>query len=77
VTTKLGAALREKFGDPKKLLEALGLDESVLNARKTERSMSTKPTRLGPMPVLMNTARAVNPLLALDAKVGLRAIVAG
>jgi hypothetical protein len=76
VTTKLGAALREKFGDPKKLLEALGLDESVLDARKTERHMATKPTRLA-YAVLMNTARAVNPLLALDAKVDYAPIVAG
>ena len=75
MTTKLGAALREKFGDPKKLLEALGLDESVLDARKTERSMS-KPTRLA-YAVLMNTATAVNPLLAMDAKVNYAPIVAG
>ena len=67
MTTKLGAALREKFGDPKKLLEALGLDESVLDARKTEKTMS-KPTRLA-YAVLMNTAAAVNPLLAMDKKV--------
>jgi hypothetical protein len=76
VTTKLGAALREKFGDPKKLLEALGLDESVLDARKTERPMSTKPTRLA-YAVLMNTAAAVNPLLAMDAKVNYAPLVAG
>jgi hypothetical protein len=76
VTTKLGAALREKFGDPKKLLEALGLDESVLDARKTESHMSTKPTRLA-YAVLMNTARAVNPLLAFDAQVDYAPIVAG
>jgi hypothetical protein len=77
VTTRIGAALREKFGnDPKKLLEALGLDESVLNSRKTERAMSTKPTRLA-YAVLMNTAAAVNPLLAFDAKVDYSPIVAG
>jgi hypothetical protein len=77
VTTKLGAALREKFGgDPKKLLEVLGLDESVLNERKTEMSMSTKPTRLA-YAVLMNTAAAVNPLLAFDKKVDYAPIVAG
>ena len=77
MTTKIGAALRERFGnDPKKLLEALGLDESVLKARNTESHMPTKPTRLA-YAVLMNTARAVNPLLALDAKVDYSPIVAG
>jgi hypothetical protein len=76
VTTKLGAALKAKFGDPKKLLEALGLDESVIDARRTESHMSTKPTRLA-YAVLMNTARAVNPLLALDAKIDYSPIVAG
>ncbi len=77
MTTRLGAALREKFGnDPKKLLEALGLDESVLDARTTERPMSTKPTRLA-YAVLMNTAAAVNPMLALDAKVDYAPLVDG
>jgi hypothetical protein len=76
VTTKLGAALKAKFGnDPKKLLQALGLDESLISdARRTESPM--KPTRLA-YAVLMNTAAAINPLLAFDKQVDYSPIIAG
>ena len=73
--SKLLDELRKKYPTAKEAIRALGLDENLLNdMRKTENTM--KPTRLA-YAVLMNTARAVNPLLALDAKVDYSPIVAG
>lgn len=64
--TPLGKALREKYRTPEKAMEALGLDAALL---KTEHQMSkAKPTRLA-AGLLLRTASAVNPLLAMDAKI--------
>ncbi len=65
--SKLLDELRKKYPTAKEAIRALGLDENLLNdMRKTEKTM--KPTRLA-YAVLMNTAAAVNPLLAMDKKV--------
>jgi hypothetical protein len=71
--TKLGDALREKFrGDPKAVLLALGLDQSLLK----ENRMTAKPTRLANV-ALQLTAAAIKPFLAKDAKINLMPIFAG
>ena len=66
--TKLGAALREKFPDPKSALLALGLDASLLTTENT--SMTAKPTRLAAT-LLALTASHIKPVLAKDAKIDL------
>lgn len=64
--TPLGKALRAKYRTPQEAVRALGLDEALL---RTEQQMSTKkPTRLA-AGLLLRTASAVNPLLAMDARI--------
>lgn len=72
--TALMAALRKKYRSPKDALEALGLDESLLISR--ENLMSKKPTRIAALATGL-TARAINPLLAMDKKVDLMPIFGG
>ena len=85
--SKLVAALREKFPTRQKLLEALGVDEALLadeiaRSRKLahdskENVMTTPaPTRIAYL-ALTRTATAVNPLLAMDAKVDYAPIFKG
>src|ERR1017187_3614167 len=69
--TAVMAALRKKYRSPKDALEALGLDESLLISR--ENLMSKKPTRIAALATRL-TARAINPLLAMDKKVDLMPI---
>jgi hypothetical protein len=59
------AALKAKGMTPREAMKLFGLDEALLTR---ENIMTTKPTRLAAA-ALRLTARAVNPLLAMDAKV--------
>ena len=72
--SKLGAALRQKFEKPEDVIKALGLDESLLKEAKGNKMR--KPTRLE-YAVLKMTARAINPLLATDAKINYGPILKG
>jgi hypothetical protein len=81
----LADALRKKFGDPAKVIAALGLDQQVLEEATREASRlaldsakerRTMPTRLEHLTVT-RLARAINPLLAMDAKVEYGPLTAG
>jgi hypothetical protein len=68
---KLGDALRKKYKTPRAALRALGLDEKLLDAAQIAfdgAQTMKKPTRLEFL-ATTRIARAVNPLLAFDAKV--------
>lgn len=66
--TKLLAALREKYPDPRAALRALGLDENLArDALSTERDQMAKPTRLANTALQLTTAM-IRPLMAKDAK---------
>lgn len=67
-------ALRKRFKSPREVIEQLGLDESLLTRENL--MATTKPTRLANV-ALRLTARAVNPLLAMDAKVDYAPIFKG
>jgi len=70
--SKLGTALRKKFGDdPKKVIQALGLDASILSDLSTEKN--DMPTRLANT-ALQLTAAMIRPVLAKDAKIDLMPI---
>ena len=76
---KLSDALRKKFKTPRAALRALGLDEKLLDAAQIAfdgAQKMKKPTRLE-YAVLMRTAAAINPLLAMDAKVNFGPIFKG
>lgn len=66
----IGAALRKKFRTPREALQALGLDESLLDITRLafDGANNMTPTRLEYLAVT-RAARALNPLLAFDAKV--------
>jgi hypothetical protein len=67
----IGAALRKKFRTPREALQALGLDESLLDVPPRlafDGANPMNPTRLEYLAVT-RAARALNPLLAFDAKV--------
>ena len=71
--SKLGDALRERFGnDPRKVIEALGLDAAVLK----ETEMATKPTKFASMALEM-TVPFIRPFLAKDAKIDLGPVFNG
>lgn len=77
--SKLGDALRKKYRTPREALKALGLDEKLLDSTNIAFDGApnmTKPTRLE-YAALMRTAKAVNPLLAMDAKVNYAPIFKG
>jgi hypothetical protein len=66
---KIADELRKKFKSPREAIAALGLDESLLDVKRLALDGARKmPTRLEAL-ALRLTARAVNPLLAFDAKV--------
>jgi hypothetical protein len=75
--TTLGEALRAKYKSPRAAMEALGLDAALLGASKQETkrmpATAVRPTRIAAM-TLGFTARAVRPLLAMDAKIELMPI---
>jgi hypothetical protein len=79
--TSIGAELRKRFQNPREALKALGLDESLLDVSRLAldgaKNMTKKlPTRIEAA-ALRFTARAVNPLLAMDKKVEYGPIFAG
>ena len=86
MSNKLAEALRKKFGSPKALAEALGVDENLLKvaadkarlklAQDSKETGMTKPTRLEYL-LVTRTARALNPQLAFDAKVDYGPVFAG
>lgn len=68
---KLGDELRKKYRTPREALLALGLDEKLLDVNRLAfdgAKHMTTPTRLEYLAVT-RAARAINPLLAFDAKV--------
>lgn len=71
-TSRIGAALREKFRTPQAAIKALGLDENLLSTENN----TMKPTRLANAALQM-TAAFIKPMLAKDAKVDLMPIFAG
>ena len=85
-TNKLADALKQKFGSPKALAAALGLDEELLKsaaekaraklAQDSKETSMSKPTRLEYL-LVTRTARALNPQLAFDAKVDYSPVFAG
>jgi hypothetical protein len=76
--TKIADELRKRFKEPGDVLTALGLDKNVLkdardSTKRTRLATDSKenavtPTRIAYL-ALTKTAAAVNPLLALDAKI--------
>lgn len=83
--SKLADELRKKFKDPRKVIAALGLDERLLQdatreaaklAMDAARGANMKPTRIEYM-TTVGLARAVNPHLAMDAKVNYGPLTAG
>jgi hypothetical protein len=65
----IGAELRKKYRTPREAIRALGLDERLLDVRLAyDGARPMKPTRLEYL-TLTRTAAAINPLLAMDAKV--------
>lgn len=76
--TSLGAELRKKFRSPREAIKALGLDESVLDVRRLalDGANTMKPTLLEYV-AITRAARALNPLLAMDAKVNYAPVFKG
>jgi hypothetical protein len=70
MSNKFIDALRARYKTPRDVLARLGLDQDVLE------SEMAKPTRIEAL-ALITTAKAVNPLLALDAKIDYRPIFSG
>lgn len=70
--SKLGAALREKFGDPKKAMEALGLDQALINEEIAIMSNEAVARRINAVANRAVTVGALvsylRPRLAMDAK---------
>ena len=67
---KLKDELRKKYRTPREALKALGLDEGLLDVQRLafDGAKQMKPTVIESLAVRF-TARAVNPLLAMDKKV--------
>jgi hypothetical protein len=67
---KLKDELRKKYRTPREALKALGLDEGLLDVQRLafDGAKHMKPTVIESLAVRF-TARAVNPLLAMDKKV--------
>ena len=71
--TPLGKALREKFKTPREAVEALGLDAALIADSKENTMKSTRFAHA----MLMTTASAIRPLLAMDQKVDLTPVFKG
>ena len=72
LTSKLAAALRERFPSPRDAIKQLGIDENLLTM---ETAMAGKSTQFAHA-ALMMTAPFIKPLLAKDAKIDLMPIFA-
>jgi hypothetical protein len=74
---KLKDALRKKYRTPREALRALGLDEKLLDVKRLAfDGANMKPTRLEFL-ITTRAARAINPLLAKDAKIEMGPIFKG
>ena len=74
---KLKDALRKKYRTPREALHALGLDEKLLDVKRLAfDGANMKPTRLEFL-ITTRAARAINPLLAKDAKIEMGPIFKG